>query len=242
MCVCVCVCVCDLYPPPASRATQVESPGRVIAAPGGAAATAMGCPAVPSALHGQRGRLTPRWQQVAPWSGMEGDFLMLNSPQELLVSLCVVIGAGQCDWMTPHGHSCPFCSARAPGRAGSSCWPPLHRAAGWWPPRVSCLSSLVTVFLLSAGFWVSMFSPFPHLTFSCSHPSDQGLLGTAGQATAPPGAAVTLPGFPPGWPCWPGEDTGHTLTLRGWGGSPALMMGVPHVDSHPRSAACSTLP
>jgi len=33
---------------------------------------------------------------------------MLNSPQELLASLCMVIGAGQCDWMTPRGCSVPF--------------------------------------------------------------------------------------------------------------------------------------
>lgn len=51
---------------------------------------------------------------------------------------------------------------------------------------------------LSAGVWVSTFSPSPaHLTFPCSHPSDLGLLSTAGQpvavATAPRGAAMNDP-------------------------------------------------
>ena len=65
MSICVWKCVCDPYPPPASRATQVETPGRVIAAPGGAAATATGCPAVPSALSPQWTESTPSTQVTA---------------------------------------------------------------------------------------------------------------------------------------------------------------------------------
>lgn len=138
VCMCKCTCVCLIVQSassPVQRGCPCGTPLiRVSAAPGRAKATAVHCPEEPSTLHLQWTESTSahRPQQVALWLDMEGDFLILRGPPELLSSLQVVLGAGQCGWMSsPHGRSCcvPLLH-EGPGRAGSSCRPPYLPSTG----------------------------------------------------------------------------------------------------------------
>ena len=96
-----------------------------------------------------------RPQQVALWLDVEGDFLILDGPQELLASLRVALGAGQCGCVGLHGCSCPLLHEGPRQGWGVLLAALLAPPLGSWlvALRVSCLSSRVTAFFSSAGFW-----------------------------------------------------------------------------------------
>ena len=181
------------------------------------------------------------------WSDMKGNFLMLNSPQELLASLCVVIGAGQCDWMTPRGCSVPFALQGPQAGLGHLASRPSTGQLVGGP------AGFLLVFTGNCVFSLCWFLSEHVLTFS---PSDILLLSPIRprppehrRAACGCGHCPFCGSNDPARICtWMALLAGggfgsHTHTER-VGRVPCSDDGLSilHVGSHPRSAVCSMLP